>query len=261
MAVDLKYVLKNSSKFKETHSAKLYKDGNNVYKIIEKDIIFYGRMINSIMYNYSIANNVDKHIILPTDLVYDDKKVRGYKMDYVKGKNLEDLAHDLSIDEKIKMLNHLTNLLAEINNYLVVSDVNLANCMYKKDEAFLIDFDLSSSLNLEPVWLTLYYFRNKNTKKEIKSSVNTDIVKMAIVVLSSLYEIDFERSFIFKKPITRFDQFMEVSHNNFIKDFFTYAFDCLNSNKKIDDYLYIPNNRKYLNDLDKDIKLVRGRIK
>lgn len=261
MAVDLKYVLKKTSNFKETHSAKLYKDHQDVYKIIERDIIFYGRMINSIMYNYKIANNLDKHIVLPTDLVYDNEMVRGYKMDYIKGKNLENLAKDLSTEEKIEMLNNLTNLLSEVNKYLVVNDVNLANCMYNKDEAFLIDFDLSNALNLDPAWLTLYYFRNKKTKREITSSVSTDILKMAVIVLSTLYEIDFERSFIFKKPVTNYDLFMEISNNDYLKEYFNNAFNTLYANKPVDNYLYLPNNKKFISSLEKDIILVKGRIK
>ena len=257
--VPLKYVVKETSRFKKTHSSTLYKDKSSLYKIIEKHSWLYNDVINHINYNYSIHKEVNKNIILPEDLIIDkSEEIRGYKCPFIKGFNLEKLGKDLTTSEKIAVLNNLTNLLKEINNYLIVGDINLNNCMYDKDlNSYLIDFDLSTKLDEEPCRMALYNFYKKSTKKEILSNLNTDKLKMAIICASVLYNEDFEASFVSLLPYNKWNEFYQYTENSLLKDYFKYAFKCLNKGEPIDDYLYLPNDNYFSNLVNKDIKSIR----
>ncbi len=257
--VSMEYVARNASRFKKTSSATLYKDKDNVYKVIDRYTLLYKSIINNIINNYKIHNDVDKHIILPTGLVIDSSPtVIGYQCDFVKGHNLEKLAKDLSTEEKIIVLNKLTDLLKEINSFLVVGDINLANCMYDKNlDGYLIDFDLSTLLGEEPSRMTLYNFAKKNTNKEIRSNLNTDKLKMAIICASLLYKTDFEASFVSAVPYNKWNKFYQFTDNSYLKDYFKSAFKALNHDHEITDYLYLPTDQSFIRLIDEDFKKIR----
>ena len=257
--IPLNNIIKETSKYKKTHSATFYKDKNDIYKVIERNCLLYKDIISHIKYNNSIHNEVNNKIILPEELIIDSNyDIRGYKCPFIKGINLEKLAKDLDTKEKIIILNKLTDLLKEINNYLVVGDVNLSNCMYDKNlDSYLIDFDLSTKLDEEPCRMALYNFFKKSTKKEILSNPSTDKLKMAIICASVLYNNDFEASFVSLLPYTKWNEFYQYTENTFIKDYFKSAFKLLNKGEEIPDYLYLPNTNSFSELIDQDYKNIR----
>ena len=255
----LEDIKKKADPFKETNSAILYKYFNSVYKIIKRNTCFYDEMIQNIINNYVLHHTVNPHIILPTELVMDKQKaIRGYRCDYVPGSNLEKFASELSTEEKISMLNELLDLLKEINNYLIVGDINLANCMYDKNgNAYMIDFDLSIPFSEKPSKRALYSFSQKKTNKAIDSSLSTDKLKMAIVCASVLYETNFESSFISTIPYNKWHKFYQFTNNNYFKDYFKQAFKQLNHQQEITDYLYLPETTSFAKLIEEDKKRVR----
>ena len=257
--IPLNYVIKETSKYKKTHSATFYKDKKDIYKVIEKDCLLYKDIINHVEYNYSIHNEVNDNVLLPKDLIIDSNdNIRGYKCPFIKGHNLDNLGKDLDTKEKITILNQLTDLLKEINNHLVVGDVNLNNCMYDNNlNSYLIDFDLSTRLDEEPCRMALYNFFKKSTKKEILSNLNTDRLKMAIICASVLYHNDFEASFVSLLPYTKWNEFYQYTENSYLKDYFKYAFKCLNKGEEISDYLFLPQDNSFCDLVDKDYKNIR----
>ena len=261
--VSIDYVKKETSRFKRTNTATLYKDKNDLYKIIERNTWFYKSIISNILYNYSIHEEVNPQIILPNGLVTDNygTEIRGYKCNYVKGQDLSNLAKNLSFEEKIKLLNNLTELLKEINNYLVVGDVNLDNCMYDKDlNAYLIDFDLSTKLDEEPSLMSYYTFTT-DKRKDIKSSLSTDKVKMAIIIASVLYSYNFEDCFVYKNPYSNWDKFLQYTNNSYFKDYFKTAFHNFNKGTEVSDYLFLPTDSSFEKLIAEDKKQIRKLIK
>ena len=103
--VSLNYVIK-ADKFKRTNTATLYRQKNDIFKVIERGFFLYNELINHIKYNYSLKDMVSPNIILPTDLIVDEQNnIKGYRCNYVNGKNLEGLAKDLDTKEKIALSN------------------------------------------------------------------------------------------------------------------------------------------------------------
>ncbi len=261
--VSIDYVKKETSRFKRTNTSTLYKDKTSVYKIIERYTWLYYEIINNILYNYSINQQVNPRIILPNELIIDNNgtDIRGYKCNYVNGKDLENLAKDLSIEEKIKLLNDLTSLLKEINSYLIVGDLNLGNCMYDKNlNGYLIDFDLSSKLDEEPTLMSYYNFTS-DKKKDIRSNLSTDKLKMAIIVASVLYNINFEDSFVSSKSYSAWDKYLQYTNNTFFKDFFKTNLHNIEKGKKVDDYLVLPQSKSFEKMIEEDKKIIRKLVK
>ena len=259
--ITLNYVVKNTSKFKKTNTATLYREKSDVYKVIDNRCFLYNEIINHIKYNYEISGAVSSNIILPKDLIVEDEKIRGYKCDYVHGKSLENLAKDLDTNEKIILINKLTDLLKEINQFLVVGDVNLDNCMYDKyGSCYLLDFDLSSKLGESPSMVSLYNLRN-DERKDIYSNLSTDKVKMGIVAASILYGIDFEGCFTSRKPYSYWNKFLQYTENSYLKDYFKTSLHSINKNKVVQDYLYLPNTNSFASLIDNDKKRIRKLVK
>ena len=257
--ISMDYVIKEAHKFKKTNTATLYKDKSNAYKIIERNTWFSNEILSNIVNNYLLHDEVSKNLILPTELIMDDKSnLRGYRCQFVKGYDLDKLAKNLSTEERIIILNKMTDLLKEINEFLVVGDINLANCMFDKDlNAYLIDFDLSTFIAEEPSKIALYNFNKKGTNKVINSNLNTDKLKMAIICASVLYQSDFEESFVSTVPYNKWNKFYQYTNNSYLKDYFKTAFKHLNHDEIIDDYLYLPTDKEFIKLVNEDMKMVR----
>ena len=259
--ISLSYVTKNTSCFKKTNTSTLYKLNNDAYKVIDDSFFFYNEIMNHIVYNYQIHNLVSPNIILPNDLITNNLQIRGYKCRYIKGKTLEGLAKELDTEEKIALLNKLTNLLKEIHNYLVVGDINLENCMYDKNgNAYLIDFDLSTKLDERPSMMSLYNFTD-DERKSIYSNLSTDKIKMGIVAASVLYDINFEDSLTSKKPYSNWNKFLQYTNNTLFKDYFKESLHSINKDENVFFYLDIPATSVFAKLIDEDKKLIRKMIK
>ncbi len=255
----LEDIKKKADPFKETNTAILYKYNSSIFKIINRDAWLYDEIIQNIINNYVLHESVSSNIILPTELVMDSKKkIRGYRCNYVPGNNLETFAHELSTEEKVLLLNRLLELLKEINKFLIVGDINLANCMYDKNgNVYMIDFDLSIPFSEEPSKIALYNFVQKKTNKSIQSNLSTDKLKMAILFASVLYETNFEASFISNIPYNKWHKFYQFTSNSYFKDYFKQAFKQLNHQQEVTNYLYLPNTQSFAKLIEEDKKRVR----
>ena len=247
--------LKESQLYTENHNAKFYKQGNNLFKVFKGYVD--ERLEDQIVYNQSINSKINKRIILPKKVLYNDKGwMIGYKMVYVAGRNLEDEIQNpyLSYEDKIILINEFFQLLKEIHNYLIVGDIRNTNLMIGSDgNAYMIDFDYAKKSDSSDLMFCRYNILYRDCYMEDK---NEDIIKLYISALSILYNLDIEQIFIDlgNSNITELFSFIPLS--GFLKDYCYYIVDCVNHNKKITNYMQLPFDSV----IEKEVNTARARI-
>ena len=102
MTIDKKHL------YYDNYNANFYKYGKDLIKIFKNYIP--EQLENQVTYNYLIHEELNNHIILPTDLLYGkDNWFIGYKMDFVDGIDLgrEIVNNNLSFEDKIFLMSYI----------------------------------------------------------------------------------------------------------------------------------------------------------
>ncbi len=237
----------------DNYNANFYKYGKDLLKIFKNYVS--EELENQIIINRLIHDDVDRRIILPKGLIYDEKKwLLGYRMDFVNGINLskEIKQNNLTYEDKVFLINELFALLKEIHTYLVVGDVRNSNIMIGKDKrAYLIDFDYSQKLSSSKRPYCMYHVYNG---VDPLNDQNEDIIKMYISTLSLLYNFDVEREFSKSEDVEYLSCLIPFS--GLLKEYYHYMIDCVYKHQKIGDYLELP----FSSSLEKEINTAKSRI-
>ena len=239
--------------FFDNYNADFYKYGNDFYKIYK--IYIPEALEVQLMYNEQIEGKVDKHIILPTELLYGKNQwLIGYKMNFVDGINLsqEIKQNNFNMEDKIFFINEMFNLLREVHNYLIVGDIRNSNIMIGKDQsAYLIDLDFAKKLDAIGTPLCRYHIYN--AYEEPLNDKNEDIIKMYVSALSLLYNYNVEHSFSRFENIDALE--MYVPYSGLLKDYYYHIRDSINRHQDIE-YLNIPFDY----DIEKETNTAKSRI-
>lgn len=237
----------------ENYNAKFYKYRQSLYKVFKHYVP--ESLENQILYNHSIQSHLDKHLILPTKILTDERsELIGYKMRFVDGTNFEsELIHShLSFEDKILLINELFRLLKEIHQYLIVGDIRNSNLMVGKDgNAYMIDFDLAKKVDSPIAPVSRYHIYSDD---EILNDQNEDLIKLFISALSLLYEIDIEEHFINFGTIEKLADYIPLS--GVLKYYYHYLKKNVYTHNKSDIYL----NIHYYEELEKEVNVARSRL-
>jgi len=238
--------------FFDNYNANFYKYNNDLYKIYK--IYIPEELEVQLMYNESIHNKVDQHIILPTELLYGENDwLIGYKMNYVEGIDLEKeiKQQNFSFEDKIFFINDMFNLLREAHNYLIVGDIRNSNIMIGKDKsAYLIDLDYAKKLDAIGTPFCRYHIYHHD---EALNNKNEDIIKMYISTLSLLYNYNIEHSFSRFENIDALEMYIPFS--GLLQDYYYHIRDCINKHQDIK-YLNIP----FDNNIERELNTAKSRI-
>ncbi|MGI6329246.1 MAG: hypothetical protein ACOXZR_00090 [Bacilli bacterium] len=179
-----------------------YNIGGNIYQFDEETLL---KIYDS---NYSpIAireNNIDYLIniakidnaILPLEKVYINDKFRGFRMWEVKeAKRLYEVIEDdsLNINKRIKYARTLLKTLKEIQkNNIVLGDIHLDNFIHNEKDVYFVDMD--GIRNGDLYTQSLYYIQPTTKESHLRwEDKNTDNAKMALIFLSLLYKVNYEK--------------------------------------------------------------------
>ena len=221
----------------DNYNAWFYKYGKSLYKIYKNYVS--ERLEAQVLYNRLIKEDVNENIILPTELLYNQKHyLTGYKMNFVNGTILSEEIKKakMSFEDKIFLINEFFSLLEQVHDYLVVGDVRNSNLMVGKDkQAYMIDFDFAKKADSSATPLCRYHICHND---EYLNDRNEDVIKLYISALSLLYNYNVEHAFANIEEIDALEMFVPLS--GFLKDYYHYILDCVYKHKNIDNYLKIP---------------------
>ncbi len=238
----------------DNYNSFFYRYNKDLYKILKNYVS--ERLETQIMYNNLIRKELDKHIILPKELIYDEKKwLLGYKMDFVNGTNLDYLINNnkMSFEDKIFVINSLFNYLYDIHDYLIVGDVRNSNVMVGKNkEAYMIDFDYAVRSDSSAVPFCRYQI---SIGDDYINDRNADIIKLYISSLSLFYDYNIEDHMMRYEDIHYLEGFIPPS--GYFHDYYYYMLDKINRHEYIDNYLNLP----ITNSLEKEINTGKKRIR
>ena len=227
----------NKHLFFDNYNADFYKYGDDLYKIYK--IYIPEKLELQLMYNERIHEEVDSHIILPTELLYGENQwLIGYKMNFVDGIDLgkEIKQQNFSYEDKIFFINEMFNLLREAHNYLIVGDIRNSNIMVGKDNSpYLIDLDFAK--RLDDIGTPFCRYHIYDSYEEPLNDKNEDIIKMYVSTLSLLYNYNVEHSFSRYENIDALEMF--VPYSGLLRDYYCHIRDSVNRHQDIE-YLNIP---------------------
>ena len=178
--------------------SKLYTMDNLMYKIFFDNSIHIETKEQII--NYLLEQNLNcKNIILPKNKIFINNIFKGYTMDYVQNSSsissfVNDNNSNFSLEKRKKFMLELNNSIKEIHKAnMYYGDIHQGNIIIDNFDLYLIDIDSLRINNISEHLMSLYRLKevsSSNTKKE--ENFKTDIIKMNIILLSLLYQADFE---------------------------------------------------------------------
>lgn len=243
----------NKHLYYDNYNSFFYKYNKDLYKILKNYVS--EKLELQLMYNNFIKEELDNHIILPKELVYDEKHwLLGYKMDFVNGTNLDYLIkkNDLSFEDKIFVINEFFSYLEDIHYYLIVGDIRNSNLMVSKDKkAYMIDFDYAVRSDSSAVPFCRYQVYLDD---DYINDRNADIVKLYVSALSLFYNYNIEDHMMRYEGIRYLEGFIPPS--GYFHDYYYYMIDKINKHEYIDNYLKLP----ITNSLEKEINTGKSRI-
>lgn len=129
-----------------SEDAKTYRDDDTVYKLFEKpeDVIAKDHAVKArIMNRY--RRYLDKHIILPKEMIVCSSYDAGYTSKYVKNStplyNFQ-INSPAALKQFYYYLYDICKLLKNLHNTgIVVSDFHFHNVLVQKNDVFMVDFD------------------------------------------------------------------------------------------------------------------------
>lgn len=258
MSIPLLLIKNFTEVYKDLPTCILYKRNEYLYKVLKKGCHNRGIMINQINYNYEIANEVSKRIILPDKLI--DLNI--YRMKYIDSFNIdESLNNNIPLDRKINIVNSLYDALKEVHQYLIVGDIAARNCLIPNDpydsDSYLIDFDLSAPVSSSREAISTYKLKTERGKS-ISNNKNSDIAKMFVVILELLFQYDIEKEIIKSPNLMVIKKFLErIQNNGLLMEYFNYLNTALENGEQITEYFQIPNSLCFKKEVEDGISKIR----
>ena len=166
--------------------AKLYFDGNVVYKVFDNDEWLNEKKD---IINYFMSKQFNE-TVNPVDELYVDGRLSGYIMPYFDGFCFRRLC-DSDITVKIKILKMASLYLKNMHQQgIIVGDINEDNIMYNFNQVKFIDVDSYGYLDHAPIMISKLLIWNKHLENNYLNTKYLDIYLLNILTIQVLYGID-----------------------------------------------------------------------
>lgn len=157
------------------------------------------------------------------DLLSENGIVYGYtmpKLDY--SVSLQDIIeNNFTPEAKCYLINEITNIIKKLHKYMMIGDVRLSNILIYDHKPIFIDLENGQKINENKSLLTYYNISNK------KYTIMDDIFKLFIVIMSILFNKNFEYLFVTNKRVY-FDEIIDNIDSIELKTYYEYLKSSLN---------------------------------